>query len=410
MAGSGSLSYSQIRKLWLQAGGNRAWSYVMAAVAMAESSGVINPPPHVNANGSIDYGLWQINSVHGYNVNQLRTDPAYNARAAVSIFNSGGAKEWTTFTSGAYKKYMPTSASSPSTSSFGIYTKGDFLGVDQGVDFSGKGAIPALDNALVTDVGRTTIVETGNKEWNYVIYLLREGPYKGHYVYVSENFQPTVHIGQIVQKGQSIGTAGGSYPYTETGFNKGGKGWSAYGNLNGPQIAGQQMQKYIFGLIGAGIPVTSTSTTGSDVGQQTGQITNAITGAVSGWFSGIESLILQGFFILIGIGLIVVGLGLVAWTVMGKVGAPGIVGMAQSQMRIRQAGARTTESQRASMVRESQAGERIQAQERSRQLSERRLKLQEENASRRQEKYVVKDKPNQVVRKKPGKPASGVPR
>jgi hypothetical protein len=376
----------------------------MAAIALAESGG--NPrAKNVDANGSVDYGLWQINTVHHYSVADME-NPQQNAKEAVSIFNSSGPHAWSSYNNGAYKQFM--SGKKAPDISMGIYTPGDYAGTDQGVDFSGAGNIPALGGALITDVGHTTIRQTGNKQWNYVVYLLRDGQYKGHYVYVAENFKPKVHVGQVLQQGDTIGIAPNKYPYTETGFNKSAKGWNAYGNLNGPQPSGKAMKDYIFALMN-GSSTNSLPSAGSS-GNKSGQITSAITDAVGGWFSGIESLLMQGFFILIGVGLIVVGLGLVAWTVMGKIGAPGVVGMAQSQMRISQASRRIGESNRASTVRESQAGERIQEQRDARALRERSLAVREGNLSRRQEKYVVKDKPNQVVRKKPGNRATGSPR
>lgn len=388
VAGSAqTFSYSQLRNLWIQAGGNKGWSYVMAAIAMAESGG--NPKAHhMDSNGSVDYGLWQINTVHNYSVHDM-LNPQQNAKEAVSIFNSSGPDAWSTYKSGAYKKYMPTGKTTPSTN-FGIYTSADYAGTDQGVDFSGKGIVPALDQAIITDVGKTKIVETGNKEWNYVIYRLQSGPYKGRFVYVAENFQPVVHKGEYLQAGQEIGYAPGAYPYTETGFNKSQTGWNAYGNLNGPQPAGKAMKDYIFGIIGKGAPVTSTTgvahggnTPGTSGGNVVADALNSIFG---GAFGGIESLILQGLFIMVGIGLAMVGLGIIVYTLMGKTGvtAPGIVGMVQTQQRIGQSGARISESQRASMTRESQAGERISLQKEAAARSERRQQTSEQRAKNAQ--------------------------
>lgn len=116
---------------------------------------------------------------------------------------------------------------------------------------------------------------------------------------------------------------------------------------------------------------------------------NAAGGLVSGLTSGITSLVYQGFFIVIGIGLILVGLGLVAWTLMGRVGAPGIIGMAQQQMRINQATRRTEESQRASMVREGQAQTRLGGQAEQRQLASRRLAVAERRTEQRSTQPVT---------------------
>jgi hypothetical protein len=69
-----------------------------------EESGGNSGATDCDSNGSVDRGLWQINSVHG----SLSTyDPMSNARAAVSISNNGtnwGA--WTAYSSGAYRKFL----------------------------------------------------------------------------------------------------------------------------------------------------------------------------------------------------------------------------------------------------------------------------------------------------------------
>lgn len=104
---SGSYTFSQLEQLWTSAGGNPQYRAIAAAIAMAESSGNPLATDH-DSNGTVDRGLWQINSTHGslstYNVMQ-------NARAAVQISNNGtNWSPWTTFTTGAYLKFMPTSA------------------------------------------------------------------------------------------------------------------------------------------------------------------------------------------------------------------------------------------------------------------------------------------------------------
>jgi hypothetical protein len=77
---------------------------IAVAVCLAESGG--NPlATHINSNGSTDYGLWQINSVHQFPVSQL-LDPAGNANAAYWVQRDSGWKAWSTYNSGAYQKYM----------------------------------------------------------------------------------------------------------------------------------------------------------------------------------------------------------------------------------------------------------------------------------------------------------------
>lgn len=85
---SKQLSPGQLADLWVKAGGNPKSKYLAAAVAMAESGGYPNAT-NTNTNGTIDRGLWQINSIHGA---QSSLDPMTNARAAVAI--SGDGANW----------------------------------------------------------------------------------------------------------------------------------------------------------------------------------------------------------------------------------------------------------------------------------------------------------------------------
>lgn len=87
---------------------------VMAAIAMAESGG--NPRAHNPIPPDNSYGLWQVNMLgsmgparrkqFGINSNSQLFDPAINAKAAAQILKSQGLKAWSTYTNGAYKKYM----------------------------------------------------------------------------------------------------------------------------------------------------------------------------------------------------------------------------------------------------------------------------------------------------------------
>lgn len=96
-------NYAQLKALWIKNGGKAGAAGYAAAIALAESGGDPNAT-HVNADGSVDHGLWQINSVHG----ALSTlDPNANARAAVEISGNGSNfKPWTTFTNGSYAKFL----------------------------------------------------------------------------------------------------------------------------------------------------------------------------------------------------------------------------------------------------------------------------------------------------------------
>jgi len=63
---------------------------VAVAVAFAESDGVVDAV-NVNGNGSVDRGLWQINSVHGFSG---LFDGAVNAGAAFDVWVGQGWSAW----------------------------------------------------------------------------------------------------------------------------------------------------------------------------------------------------------------------------------------------------------------------------------------------------------------------------
>lgn len=163
---------------------------------------------------------------------------------------------------------------------WGIFSTADYAGVDQGVDFRGAGAIPALDAGVVTDVGHASIVEGGT--YPYIVYQLTSGPYKGHFVYLAENFTPVVHKGQHVKQGQAVGMAKGSYPYIEIGWNKTPTGWNAVAPLGGATSAGQAMKKYIYGLIGTAAPVTVPAGASDTGGAAGGASSIPVVGGVIG--------------------------------------------------------------------------------------------------------------------------------
>lgn len=253
-----TLSFRQLEALYVQAGGSPKLAPVMAAIAKAESGGRTDAR-HVNRDGSIDQGLWQINSSNsGLYQGKNIYNPQENAQVAARLAEHSGKRlaNWTTYTSGAFRKFLPNVAKAKTAKkpkNFGIYSQGNFAGVDQGVDFRGAGAIPALGTGVVTDVGTSSIIEGGR--YPYVIYKLTSGPYKGHYIYVVENFVPKVKKGTKLVAGKVIGIAAGKYPYTETGFNKTAKGWNpsaalSASNPHGSTPAGNTMNSFIHGVAG----------------------------------------------------------------------------------------------------------------------------------------------------------------
>lgn len=396
----GNYSYSQLRKLWLNAGGNKGWSWVMAAIAMAESGG--NPQAHnVDSNGSVDYGLWQINTVHRYAVSDM-LNPQQNAKEAVSIFNSAGPHAWSTYNNGAYKKYMPSGKGTPNIAD--PVPGASFQRIDQGVDYIAKKPVTALVGGTITDI---TPFATGEGVASHTAVIEKfDAPvtyggrtYYGGY-YAEE--KPLVKKGQKVKAGQKVMAAGSD----EIGFmvNKGTTFPPLIGGVGAgtqPTEAGKDYAAVVTTVGGPSVPGESTLGSilqvGSDLANPVTGIVDVATGGASGVVSaltggltsGIKSLVYQGLFIVIGLGLIMVGLGILVWTLMGKTGvsAPGVVGMIQTQQRIGQSGARVEESQRASMTRERQADQRLAEQTKSRELREERLKGYEQR--RRNQQYTT---------------------
>jgi hypothetical protein len=86
---------------------------IAGAIAMAESSldpseTSTNGPTSGCPSGSTDRGLWQINSCYHSDVSDTCAfDPSCNAQAMASISSNGTDwSPWSTYTSGAYTKYM----------------------------------------------------------------------------------------------------------------------------------------------------------------------------------------------------------------------------------------------------------------------------------------------------------------
>jgi hypothetical protein len=110
--GSVTYNYAQLEGIWIQAGGNSQAAPMAAAIAMAESGGN-SAAQDLDSNGSVDRGLWQINSVHG---SQSTFDVMGNARAAVAISNNGTDwSPWVTYQTGAYKQFLQSGVAPDTT-------------------------------------------------------------------------------------------------------------------------------------------------------------------------------------------------------------------------------------------------------------------------------------------------------
>jgi hypothetical protein len=105
----GIKSYADLENLWIQAGGDPQVANIMAAIALAESSGrpwAYNPRDTNGRGGTqVSAGLWQISNGTMTPVTDW-ADPLTNARYAVQKYKEQGFGAWGTWSSGAYLAYM----------------------------------------------------------------------------------------------------------------------------------------------------------------------------------------------------------------------------------------------------------------------------------------------------------------
>ena len=91
----------------------------IVAIAMAESGGQVdainrNTGQYSEESGSpyhTDYGLLQINSVHGFDSERLLSEPEYNFECGRKIYDwSGSFKPWVAYNLDTHAGYMSTAA------------------------------------------------------------------------------------------------------------------------------------------------------------------------------------------------------------------------------------------------------------------------------------------------------------
>ncbi len=106
-----SYNFGQLSNIWTQSGGNSQVAPIMAAIALAESSG---NPNALNTNDSYGQGgtqtsagLWQISNGTSTVFDSNWSNPVVNGAAAVSKLNSQGLRAWGTYQNGSYLKYLP---------------------------------------------------------------------------------------------------------------------------------------------------------------------------------------------------------------------------------------------------------------------------------------------------------------
>lgn len=117
------------------------------AVALAESGGETTAT-NKNSNASTDYGLWQINTIHGQLLNQGdKFNPLDNAKMAYTVWQRAGNKwtPWTVFKSSAYRTRMAEAslgAAKPTDPPETVGTPQDTSTVPAGVEGAAPGGIP----------------------------------------------------------------------------------------------------------------------------------------------------------------------------------------------------------------------------------------------------------------------------
>lgn len=100
------LSMAEVRDLWVKHGGSPADAATAAAVATAESGRRPAATNASNVDGSVDRGLFQINSIHGANSTY---DLDGNVAYAVQLQHAQGWSPWVAYQKGAYRRYLEAS-------------------------------------------------------------------------------------------------------------------------------------------------------------------------------------------------------------------------------------------------------------------------------------------------------------
>lgn len=112
MPSTSSLDYAQMMH---NAGFPTAAIPTGLAIMQAESGGNPAATNH-NTNGSTDYGLFQINSVHSSILQSGNwQDPQSNINMAYQVYKNAGNSwsPWSTYNSGAYQRYLALGAPNP---------------------------------------------------------------------------------------------------------------------------------------------------------------------------------------------------------------------------------------------------------------------------------------------------------
>lgn len=191
---------------------------IAVAVALAESGG--NPlAAHVNADGSTDLGLWQINDrAHAALIASGDwRDPATNAKWAYTIWESSGWGAWTTYRTGAYLRFL-----TPCPAGVAGYVnplpdpRWQPARTDQGVDFVPTVPLPVL--AVGDGIVTYSSTSSGWPGGAFIAYKLTAGSHAGLYLYVAEHLTDLPPVGTVLHAGDPVAVGWPGYPWIETGW------------------------------------------------------------------------------------------------------------------------------------------------------------------------------------------------
>lgn len=153
-------TYGMLKQLMTSRGVSDTDAGILAAIALAESGGNPKAINKRNSDGKWDYGLWQIH--HKASDPQQFLTISGNADAAVSIFKRQGFGAWTTYNTGAYKKFLGGQSPFPAA----IH--------DLNPAHALKGTVGAVEGAVgkVTSFLGTVVVDAGVGILALVLFIL----------------------------------------------------------------------------------------------------------------------------------------------------------------------------------------------------------------------------------------------
>lgn len=152
-------NYSQVLQLALRAGWPQSLAPTITAIALAESSGYSKA---LQVCGEHSVGLLQINIDpklrRSWTESQLY-DPIFNLQAGLQLYNGrGNFNDWTTYKTGAYKKYLTGQVQATASTVYDPATYGlpDYSG--QPIDL---GQIASVDVPFTGDPDTVPYIQMG---------------------------------------------------------------------------------------------------------------------------------------------------------------------------------------------------------------------------------------------------------